>query len=85
VTSQANTSASTGTQNKSTSSVQGTTNNENNNNNNRESKNDSKTLSNVTDSNSALAKLAATRSVLTEDTREKLQGIMNQLNSNKNR
>ena len=61
------------------SSVQGTTNNENNNNNNSESKNDSKTLSNVIDSNSAVAKLAATRSVLTEDTREKLQGIMNQL------
>jgi hypothetical protein len=79
VTSQAKTSASTSTQNKSTSSVQGTTNNENNNNNNRESKNDSKTLSNVIDSNSAVAKLAATRSVLTEDTREKLQSIMNQL------
>jgi hypothetical protein len=79
VTSQANTSASTGTQNKSTSSVQGTTNNENNNNNNRESKNDSKTLSNVIDSNSVVAKLAATRSVLAEDTRQKLQDIMDQL------
>lgn len=81
MTSQENTSASTSTQNRSTGSVQGTTNDKNNNNNKSESesKNNSKSVSNVIGSNSAVAKLAATRSVLTEDTRQKLQGIMNQL------
>jgi hypothetical protein len=63
---------STSTQNKSTNSVQGTTNNKNVSNENK-SKND------VIDENSAVAKLAATRSALTEDTRQKLQVIMDQL------
>ena len=70
---------STSTQNKSTSSVQGTTNNNNDYNNNSESKVKSKGMDNVIDNNSPVAKLAETRSVLTEGTRQKLQGIMNQL------
>ena len=70
---------STSTQNKSTSSVQGTTNNNNDYNNNSESKVKSKGMDNVIDNNSPAAKLAETRSVLTEGTRQKLQGIMNQL------
>ena len=36
-------------------------------------------MDNVIDNNSPVAKLAETRSVLTEGTRQKLQGIMNQL------
>jgi hypothetical protein len=73
VTSQVNTSASTSTQNKSTSSVQGTANNYNNNNEGRSEKN------NVISENSAIARLAAARSVLAENTRQKLQYIMDQL------
>lgn len=73
MTSQVDTSASTSTLNKSTSSVQGTTYNNKNNSSERKSRN------NVIDENPAVVKLAATRSVLTEDTRQKLQDIMDQL------
>jgi hypothetical protein len=71
VTSQINTSVGTSTQNKSTSSVQGTANNK--------STSSENSKNNVIDENSAVAKLAATRSALTEDTRQKLQDIMDQL------
>jgi hypothetical protein len=74
VTSQINTTVGTSTQNKSTSSVQGTTNN-----NKSTSSSENKSKNDVTNENSAVAKLAATRSALTEDTRQKLQVIMDQL------
>lgn len=72
MTSQVNKSASTSTHNKSTSSVQGTTNN-------NSSEDGSENKNNPIAENSAVAKLVATRSVLAEDTRQKLQDIMDQL------
>ena len=85
MTSQTNSSVSTSTQNKSTSSVPGRTNNNNDYNNNSESKVKSKGMDNVIDNNTPAAKLAETRSVLTEGTRQKLQGIMNQLEQESSR
>ena len=72
MTNQINASVSTSTQNKSTSTVQDTTNN-------KSSSSENKIKNNVIDENSAVAKLAAARSVLTQDTRQKLQDIMDQL------